>query len=129
MTMEEDRKLKTKKWLRRMMKEWGEPILIAVILALFIRTFFIQAFKIPSGSMRPTLQEGDKIMVNKLLFGPRIPFTKYRLPSLREPERGDIIVFIYPVDGRDFIKRLVALKGEVIEIANGNILINPVANR
>ena len=77
-------------------REWVESIVIAVVLALFIRAFFIQAFKIPSGSMRPTLREGDKIMVNKLLFGPKIPFTDYRFPGLREPERGDIIVFVYP---------------------------------
>ncbi len=124
MIMKEDRKLAVKKWIKRWMNEWGEPILIAVILALFIRAFFIQAFKIPSGSMRPTLLEGDKIMVNKLLFGPKIPFTNYRLPGLREPRRGDIVVFVYPVDKRDFIKRLAAMDGDTIEISNGNILIN-----
>jgi signal peptidase I len=106
-------------------KEWVESIVIAVALALFIRTFFIQAFKIPSGSMRPTLLEGDKIMVNKLLFGPKIPFANYRLPHLREPKRGDIIVFVYPEDKKkDFIKRLIAVGGETVEISNGNILIN-----
>jgi len=106
-------------------KEWVESIVIAFALALFIRTFFIQAFKIPSGSMRPTLLEGDKIMVNKLLFGPKIPFTNYRLPGLREPKRADIIVFIYPEDKKkDFIKRLIAVSGETVEISNGNILIN-----
>lgn len=105
-------------------REWVESIVIAVILALFIRAFFIQAFKIPSGSMRPALREGDKIMVNKLLFGPKIPFTDYRFPGLREPKRGDIIVFVYPEDTKkDFIKRLVAVGGEAIEISNGNILI------
>lgn len=106
-------------------KEWIESIIIAVILALFIRTFFIQAFKIPSGSMRPSLQEGDKIMVNKLLYGPKLPFTNIRLPGIREPKRGDIIVFVYPEDRKkDFIKRLVALGRETVEISNGNILIN-----
>jgi len=106
-------------------REWVESIVIAVILALFIRAFFIQAFRIPSGSMRSTLQEGDKIMVNKLLFGPKIPFTKFRFPDLREPRRGDIIVFVYPEDKKkDFIKRLVALSGETVEISNGNILID-----
>lgn len=123
--MKESTKLAIKKWIKRWMKEWGEPIIIAVLLALFIRAFFIQAFRIPSGSMRPTLKEGDKIMVNKLLFGPKIPFTNYRLPGIREPRRGDIIVFIYPEDKKkDFIKRLVGLNGETLEISNGNILIN-----
>ena len=122
--MKKDGKPAVKNWLKRMMKEWGEPILIAVVLALFIRTFFVQAFKIPSGSMKPTLQEGDKIMVNKLLYGPRIPFINYGLPALREPGRGDIIVFIYPMDGRDFIKRLAALPGETVELVDGNLLGN-----
>jgi len=106
-------------------KEWIESIIIAVILALAIRTFLIQAFKIPSGSMQPTLQIGDKIMVNKLLFGPKLPFTDFRLPGLREPRRGDIIVFIYPEDPKkDFIKRLIAVGGETVEISEGKILID-----
>lgn len=123
--MNEGKKLAIKNWIKRWIKEWGEPIIIAVLLALFIRAFFIQAFRIPSGSMKPTLRDGDKIMVNKLLFGPKIPFTDFRLPGLREPQRGDIIVFVYPEDKKkDFIKRLVALDGETIEISNGEILIN-----
>lgn len=110
---------------KMIIREWVESILIAVVLALFIRAFFIQAFKIPSGSMRPTLLEGDKIMVNKLLYGPKIPFTNYKLPGLREPRRGDIVVFKYPEDRKkDFIKRLIAAGGETIEISNGNIIIN-----
>jgi len=114
-----------KQHTKLVIREWVESIVIALVLALFIRAFFIQAFKIPSGSMRPTLQEGDKIMVNKLLFGPKVPFTNYRLPALRQPKRGDIIVFVYPEDRKkDFIKRLVASEAEKIEISNGNVLIN-----
>ncbi len=110
---------------KAVIREWVESIIIAVVLALFIRAFFIQAFKIPSGSMKPTLQEGDKIMVNKLLYGPNIPFTHYRIPGLREPRRGDIVVFKYPEDRKkDFIKRLIAVGGETVEVSNGNILIN-----
>ena len=110
---------------KAIIREWVESILIAVILALFIRTFFIQAFKIPSGSMRPTLLEGDKIMVNKIVYGPKVPFTHYRIPGLREPRRGDIIVFKYPEDRKkDFIKRLIAVGGETVEISNGNITID-----
>ncbi|MDP3790106.1 MAG: signal peptidase I [Candidatus Omnitrophota bacterium] len=110
---------------KAVIREWAESIIIAVVLALFIRAFFIQAFKIPSGSMKPTLQEGDKIMVNKLLYGPHIPFTHYRIPGLREPKRGDIVVFKYPEDRKkDFIKRLIAVGGETVEVSNGNILIN-----
>lgn len=107
-------------------REWIESIVIAFVLAMFIRTFFIQAFKIPSGSMRPTLLEGDRLMVNKIRYGPKIPFTKdKRLPGLTKPQRGDVIVFVYPVDpSRDFIKRLVGLPGETVEIREGDIYVD-----
>jgi len=106
-------------------REWVESIVIAFILAMFIRTFFIQAFKIPTGSMRPTLLEGDAILVNKFIYGPKIPFTDLRLPGFRQPKRGDVIVFIYPENPKkDFIKRLVAKEGETVEIKSGTIYIN-----
>jgi len=107
------------------LQEWIESIFIAVVLALFIRTFFIQAFKIPTGSMRMTLLEGDRILVNKLCYGAKIPFTKSRLPGYSKPHRGDVVVFAYPEDPkRDFIKRLIAFGGETVEIRNGDIFIN-----
>lgn len=106
-------------------REWVESLVIAIILALFIRTFFIQAFKIPSGSMRMTLIEGDRLIVNKLRYGAKVPFTSKRLPGYSEIQRGDIIVFKYPVNPkRDFIKRLIALEGEEVEIIHGDIYIN-----
>jgi len=90
-----------------------EVVITAVILALIIRTFVVQAFKIPTGSMRPTLVEGDRILVNKFIY------------RFKEPERGDIIVFKYPEDmKKDFIKRLVAFGGEDLEIRDGNIFID-----
>jgi signal peptidase I len=107
------------------LREWIESIIIAFILAVIIRTFVIQAFKIPSGSMRPTLTEGDIILVNKFLYGAKIPFTDLRLPKITDPHRGDCIVFIYPKNPKkDFIKRLVGLPGEVVEIRKGTIYIN-----
>ena len=77
-----------KETTKAILREWIESIMIAVVLALFIRTFFVQAFRIPSGSMRDTLMEGDKIMVNKLLFGPKIPLTSFSFPSIREPRKS-----------------------------------------
>jgi len=110
---------------KSLLKEWVESIIVALLLAMVIRAFVIQAFKIPTGSMRPTLIEGDLILVNKFIYGARIPFTDNRLPALSEPKRGDIIVFIFPQDRKkDFIKRLVGLPGETVEIKSGTIYIN-----
>jgi len=106
-------------------REWIESIIIAFVLAMIIRTFVVQAFKIPTGSMRPVLLEGDAILVNKFNYGAKIPFINFRLPALRQPKRGDVIVFIYPENPKkDFIKRLVATEGETVEIKNGTIYIN-----
>lgn len=110
---------------KSVIREWVESIVIAFILAMFIRTFIIQAFKIPTGSMRTTLLEGDRILVNKFIYGARIPLTDLRLPAVRQPQRGDVVVFVYPEDpAKDYIKRLIAVGGETVEIINGNIYIN-----
>jgi len=106
-------------------REWVESIIIAFVLAMIIRTFLVQAFKIPTGSMRPTLLEGDLILVNKFIYGAKIPFVDVSLPAARQPRRGDVVVFIYPENPKkDFIKRLVAVEGETVEIENGTIFIN-----
>lgn len=111
--------------IKNEIREWAESLAIALILAMFIRTFFIQAFKIPSGSMIPTFMIGDKIFVNKLLYGPKVPFTDIRLPAIRGPRRGDIVVFVYPEDRKKaFIKRVAALGGETIEIRKGALYVN-----
>ncbi|MEW6171305.1 MAG: signal peptidase I [Candidatus Omnitrophota bacterium] len=110
---------------KSVMREWIESILIALVLALLIRTFIIQAFKIPTGSMRPTLLEGDRILVSKFIYGAKLPFSNKHLPAFKAPKRGDVVVFIYPEDlKRDFIKRLVGLPGDVIEIKDGVIYVN-----
>jgi signal peptidase I len=98
---------------------------VAIILAIIIRAFFVQAFKIPSRSMVPTLLVGDHILVNKLVYGIRIPFTDERWPTVFEPSKGDIVVFVYPQDRtKDFIKRVVATGGDEVEIRKKNVYIN-----
>jgi signal peptidase I len=117
--------MNTKLRKKNILREYLEAAAIAVLLALFIRTFVVQAFKIPSGSMEPTLLIGDHILVNKFIYGVKIPFTRKTLLPLGEPKREDVIVFIYPVDAtKDFIKRVVALPGEQVEITGSKILIN-----
>jgi signal peptidase I len=97
------------------LREWVEAILIALVMALVIRAFVVQAFKIPSGSMYPTLKIGDRLFVNKFIY------------RFRDPQRWDIIVFKYPEDpSKDFIKRLVGLSGETVEIRNGAVFVNGV---
>jgi len=105
--------------------EYIEAIITAFILALIIRAYVVQAYKIPSGSMIPTLLIGDHILVNKFIYGTDIPFIDKTILVLRDPERGDIIVFKYPQDPeRDFIKRIIAVEGDKIEIKNKKIYIN-----
>ena len=110
---------------KAVVREWVESILIAFVLAMVIRTFVVQAFKIPTGSMRPTLIEGDRILVNKFIYGAKIPFTPIHFPQMRAPQRGDVVVFIYPQDTRrDFIKRMIAGPGETVEINSGVLYID-----
>jgi len=136
---------------KSVVREWVESILVALVLAVVIRSYIIQPFKIPTGSMRMTLIEGDHLFVDKWTYGPQLlppmfwdigfqennpllsvrwpqfllPMTKMRLPGLRKPHRGDIIVFVYPVDPtKDFIKRLIAVGGETVQIKDGAIFID-----
>lgn len=106
-------------------REYAEAIILALILALFIRTFVIQAFKIPSPSMVPTLLVGDHILVNKFLYGFRVPFGDGKAMALRQPERGDVVVFKYPRDRKlDFIKRCIAVGGETLEVREKQVFID-----
>ncbi len=98
---------------KSVLREYAEALIVAVLLALVIRTFVVQAFKIPSGSMIPTLDIGDHILVNKFIY------------DFTTPKRGDVIVFKYPQDeSRDFIKRVIGLPGDTLEIQGRRVLIN-----
>jgi len=106
-------------------REYVEAILIALLLALFIRTFVVQAFKIPSGSMKDTLLIGDHILVSKFIYGIKNPFNDATLIPFKKPQRRDIVVFKYPVNpAQDYIKRVVGLPGDTIEIKDKKVYVN-----
>ena len=107
------------------LREYLEAAIIAVFLALFIRTFVIQAYKIPSGSMQPTLLVGDHILVSKFIYGIKAPFINRTIVPISKPKRGDVIVFTYPLDkSKDYIKRVIGLPGDQIKIIDKEIFIN-----
>jgi signal peptidase I len=123
--MAKDDKSKTKEKTKSNVKEYIESIIIAILIALFIRTFIICAYKIPSRSMVETLLVGDHILVNKFLYGVKIPLLRNTIIPVREPKRGEIVVFIFPNDrSKDFIKRVIGVGGDTIEIKNKKIFIN-----
>ncbi|HEU4345287.1 MAG TPA: signal peptidase I [Candidatus Binatia bacterium] len=106
-------------------REYVEAIGMALLLALFIRTFIVQAFKIPSGSMIPTLQIGDHILVNKLSYGIRVPFWDQYAVNFGSVQRGDVVVFVFPEDrSKDFIKRVIGVAGDSVEVRGKKVYIN-----
>ncbi len=110
---------------RNIVMEYAEALIMAIILALFIRAFVVQAYKIPSGSMLNTLYVGDFLLVNRFSYGTKIPFTNKEIFRLGDPQRGDIIVFKYPLDPSvDYIKRVVGVPGDVIEMRNKQLYRN-----
>ena len=113
-----------------MLKQWRESfqsIFVAVIFALVLRSFVLEAFKIPSGSMIPTLSIGDQIFVNKYLYGVRVPFTSIRLVEFAQAKRGEVIVFICPIEPhQDYIKRVIGIAGDEIRVRNNRVEINGV---
>ncbi len=118
-------KEQTKEKTKSKIKEYVESIIIAILIAVFIRTFIICAYKIPSRSMVQTLLVGDHILVNKFIYGVKIPLLRRTIIPVREPKRGEIVVFIFPNDrSKDFIKRVIGVGGDKIEIVNKKIFIN-----
>ena len=108
-----------------LIREYAESIAIAILLALVIRTFLVQAFKIPSGSMEDMLAIGDHLLVSKFMYGTKIPFTDTRILTVRNPRQGDVIVFEYPEDpSKDFIKRIIGVPGDVVEGKDKKVYVN-----
>jgi signal peptidase I len=110
-------------------RDFVETVVTAVLLALVLRAFVVQTFRIPSGSMEDTLLVGDFLIVNKFIYGIKVPFTDTRLPGIREPERGDVIVFEYPnPDPRarreNYVKRCIGVPGDVVELKNNVLYVN-----
>jgi len=113
-------------------RQYAESIGLALGVALLLRAFVVEAFKIPSGSMIPTLEVGDHIFVNKFIYGLRIPWTHIKFAQVRKPRRGEVIVFVYPQDeSKDFIKRIVAVEGDTVSVDKNVLFVNgkPVKRR
>jgi signal peptidase I len=108
------------------LRENIEAILIAIVIAMFIRSFIVQAFKIPSGSMENTLLIGDHILVNKFIYGVKLPFGNKTIIPFHTPKNGDIVVFTFELDPdkKDFIKRVIGIAGDKIEIRNKKVYVN-----
>jgi signal peptidase I len=105
--------------------EWFRSVIVALALFIVIRSFFVEAFKIPTGSMEGTLLVGDFLLVNKLVYGAEVPFSGVKLPALRTPKHGDIIVFQWPVDPtKNFVKRIVGLPGDTLQMKDGELILN-----
>ncbi len=116
-------------WRKGELREYAESIGVAILVALLLRAVVIEAFKIPSGSMKPTLQIGDHIFVSKFTYGPKVPLTDTRILTDLPPKRGDVIVFEYPdpdpkAESQDFIKRVVAVPGDTLSVESGHPIIN-----
>lgn len=110
--------------------EWAKSVQLAIILFLLVRAFVVEAFKIPSGSMEGTLLVGDFLLVNKMLYGAEVPFLKKHLPAVREPRVGDVVVFQWPEDPtKNFVKRLVGLPGDTVEMRRGALVRNGLVQR
>jgi signal peptidase I len=117
---------------RHRLLELFESVGVALVLFILLRTFGVQAFRIPSSSMEDTLLIGDFLFITKFEYGARVPFTDYRLPGFREPQHGDIIVFQFPGEedneqtGLDYIKRCIAVSGQTVEMINKELFVDGV---
>ncbi len=108
-------------------REWFEIIVTALVLALVVRAFIIQSYRVPSGSMEDTLLPGDFLFANKFIYGAKVPFAPWLLPKIRDPKPGDVIIFKYPGDKRtDYVKRCIAVPGQTVELRGTHLYIDGV---
>src|SRR3990170_6834573 len=106
-------------------REYAESLIIALILALIIKTSLVEAYKIPSGSMEDTLLVGDFLLANKFIYGSKIPLVDAHLPAVREPRPGDVIIFKFPLNPRqNYIKRLIATGGQTVQIRDKQVFVD-----
>lgn len=123
--LEREQQMHLSRWRRAGWLESLESMAYAVLVALALRAFVLEAFKIPSGSMIPTLAIGDQIFVNKYLYGPRLPFTSYRPLHFKAPARGEVVVFVCPIEPHDdYIKRIIAVAGDEVAVRGGAVTVN-----
>lgn len=117
-----NRRLKSR--LRILWHGWGKPILTASIVALTFKSAVADWNDVPTGSMKPTILEGDRIFVNKLAYDLKVPFTTWHLATWADPQRGDVVVLFSPYDGTRLVKRVIGLPGDTIELRDNHLLIN-----
>jgi signal peptidase I len=113
-----------RKRIRELWRKEIRPLLILAIVLFSIRSSLADWNDVPTGSMKPTIQEGDRILVNKLAYDLKVPFTTWHIAEWRNPKRGDIVVFYSPHDGKRLVKRVVGLPGDVIELRNNSLILN-----
>lgn len=124
MGKQKSKRKSSSKTAKQKAQEWIKSIILAIIIALLARATVVQAFRIPTSSMEDTLLVGDFLFVNKFIYGIKVPFIDVRLPKIRQPRRGDIVVFKHPGENKDFIKRCIAVAGDTVEIRNDVVYIN-----
>ncbi|MCB9865168.1 MAG: signal peptidase I [Phycisphaerales bacterium] len=118
------KRIDVRAWLRRISREWVMPIVIVVVVCGAFRSAIADWNDVPTGSMQPTILEGDRILVNKLAYGLRVPFTSWRLAEWAEPQRGDIVICFSPANGDRLVKRVIAVPGDTVAMTNNQVTIN-----
>jgi len=115
--------------LRRLWRNWGRPLAVILVVSSTLRSAVADWNDVPSGSMKPTILEGDRIFVNKLAYDLKLPFSRFRLAEWAQPQRGDVVVLFSPADGVRLVKRVIGVPGDVIQLRNNRLVVNGRASR